>query len=831
MRIKDILVFCFFLLSLVSVAQIEDPVDWSFRIESSKEREAVLICTATIQSGWHIYALKVSDDPNAIGPLPTVISLDPSSDYKAKGSPSEGKYITHFDKNFELDLNYFEGKAIFKQVISLKKEGAVRVTGRVEYMACNDEKCIFPDPELFEASFAPEGTEPLPATVSPTDTGEQKRSGMLEPVKWKVQSNALADGNYEIVYTAIAETGWHVYSQNPGSTEGPEPTRFKYETGDAFETIGPTQEGTPIRKYDPNFMADLAYFENGAVFKQVVRPVNAGVKELKTSVEFMVCNEEMCLPPREASFKVNLTTGVGVEFDPLANAETASLENDPFKLQGVDLNNPVNDCGEEKGEITMWLIFLFGLIGGLLALATPCVFPMIPLTVSFFTKGAGGKNGKVRATTYGLFIVLIYFLLSLPFHLSKNVDPEVLNNIATNVYLNVFFFVIFIFFALSFFGFYDISLPSGLANKVDNASNIGGVLGIFFMALTLVIVSFSCTGPVLGSVIGSVYASSGAGTMPFLGLELSVAATKITVAMLGFGIALGLPFALFAAFPGMLKSLPKSGGWLDDFKVSLGFIEVALAIKFISNADLVLQMGLLKREVFFATWIVVGVAWVLYLLGKFRFKKGQGTQKISATKWGFIVVISLFTLRLVPGVMKDNEWNKFKFLSGFPPPKSYSIYPYQEEMHVYKNLAEAIEVAKREKKPLFLDFTGWACVNCRKMEENVWVDEKVKALLEQEFIVVSLYVDEKKELPEEEQFIYTTTDGRKKEIKTVGSKWATLQTQTFQNNSQPYYALLSPDGTLLNPPRGYTPEAKEYAEWLNCGLQALDLTPAAASVR
>jgi thiol:disulfide interchange protein len=495
-------------------------------------------------------------------------------------------------------------------------------------------------------------------------------------------------------------------------------------------------------------------------------------------------------------------------------------ENDPFIMPNVNLTQPINDCGVEVEESqSLWMIFIFGLLGGLLALLTPCVFPMIPLTVSFFTKGAEGSKGKRNAFLYGFFILLIYFLLSLPFHLTKNVDPEILNTISTNAWLNIAFFVIFIVFALSFFGFYEIKLPSSIANKADSASDIGGLIGIFFMALTLAIVSFSCTGPILGSVIGSIYGQGAQGLYSFLGMQLSLPATKISAAMLGFGIGLGGPFGLFAAFPSLLKKLPKSGGWMDDFKVSLGFMEVALAIKFLSMADLVQQWGIITREVFFASWIIIGVLWVLYLLGLFKFKPGQGSKGMSKFKLAFTVIVALFTLRLVPGVFPPSEWNKIAFLSGFPPPSSYTLYDYKPEFKMYHSLEEGLQAAREQGKPVFIDFTGWACVNCRSMEVNVWPTEPVRPLLENDFVLVSLYVDEDVELPKEEQFVYTTRDGRKKRIKTVGNKWATLQTETFNNNSQPMYAIISPDGDLLAPIEKYNKDEEAYADWLKCGLE------------
>jgi thiol:disulfide interchange protein DsbD len=822
MRIKQqFLMVMALVMSVLAQSQILTPVKWKVTLEEQKDDNAVVVAKATIDAGWHLYAIKVSNDPDAVGPIATSLTIKQDANVKTVGATSEGRYITHHDPNFDMEVNYFEGTATFKQKVKLLGKKSFKISGKVEYMTCNDEKCIFPDPEIFELDVIRDGEAPATEEPASNTIGAAGSSGMLKPLRWDVNAAPNGDGTYNILFKANLENGWHLYSQHLSNNEGPVPTTFRFKTDNAFELIGETQEGTPRKVYDKNFMMDLEYFESGAVFTQKIKPLGSNM-EVECTANAMVCNEESCLPPKDVVFKVNLSTGVGVEVDPLAGAESKQLNEDPFVLKSVKLDAPMSNCGETKENYSLWAIFLLGLVGGLLALVTPCVFPLIPLTVSFFTKGSEGKKGKQRAILYGFFIVMIYFLVSLPFHLSKNVDPEVLNQIATSAWLNVAFFVVFTVFAISFFGFFEITLPSSLANKADNASNVGGLLGIFFMALTLVLVSFSCTGPILGTVIGSIYANDANGLVHFLGLELSLPATKISVAMIGFGISLGLPFALFAAFPSMLKKMPKSGGWLEDFKVSLGFLEVALAVKFLSNADLVQQWGIFKRETFFLLWIIIFAFWTLYLLGIFKFKKGQGSKSMSKVKLIFTVLIGLFTLRMVPGVLQPNEFNRFNFLSGFPPPRTYSWYHHEEEFKIYKDLAEAKEAALQQGKTIFVDFTGWACVNCRKMEENVWPKEKVKKLLEEGYILCSLYVDEGVELPADQQFIYTTKDGRKKEIKTVGNKWATLQTETFNNNSQPYYALLTPSGELLTPTRGYTSSPEEYASWLECGLSTFE---------
>lgn len=829
------LIFLFLLLVNTPVfqAQIFEPVKWKFSAKVINENEAEIIASATIEAKWHVYALKVSDKPDAIGPIPTSIKLDKSSNYEVSGSPSEGKYITHFDPNFEMDLNYFEGSATFRQKIKIKNQKEFKVSGVVEYMACNDERCIFPDPELFEVVITPPGAASgeVPAEQS-GETGampEGPGASAGGHVKWSFALEKMAEGEFDLIMKASMDAGWHIYAQKLESNEGPVATLFVFDPAESYQLAGGVSEPKPTRVYDKNFLMNIDYHGGVAEFRQRVKTVNGALPVIRGHVNFMQCDDKGCMPPRDVFYQFDLSSMSASEYDPLAGETSKDLSGqDPFKMEQVKLDAPINNCGKEKQDYSLWAIFIFGLIGGLLALLTPCVFPMIPLTVSFFTKGSEKEKGKRRALLYGFFIFMIYFLLSLPFHLSKNVDPEVLNSIATNTWLNLFFFAIFLVFAVSFFGYFEITLPSGLANKVDNASNVGGMLGIFFMALTLGIVSFSCTGPILGTVIGSIYSSDVQGVFQFLGMELAMPAAKVSAAMMGFGIALGGPFALFAAFPGLLKKLPKSGGWMDDFKVSLGFLEVALAVKFLSNADLVEQWGFFKRETFFAIWIVIGILWLLYMLGKFRFKPGQGSKGMPRFKLAVTIAIAGFTLRLIPGVLAPSEYNRFDFLSGFPPPKSYSWYHYEEEFKIYKDLAEAMKAAQEQNKPLFLDFTGWACVNCRKMEDTVWPEDEVKSILSSEYIMCSLYVDEKVELPAEEQFIYTTADGRKKQIRTVGNKWATLQTETFRNNSQPMYALLSPSGELLAPVEQYNDNVEQYTQWLQCGLEAFRQTGSSA---
>lgn len=824
MRIKaisSILVF----ISLVTTgfSQIYQPVKWKFSVEVFDDNTAEIKAEATIDATWHVYALVISDKPDVIGPIPTSVKLDPSKNYVTSGKPTEGKFITHFDPNFEMDLNYFENYAVFKQKIKITADKPFKVTGQLEYMACNDERCIFPDPEIFELNVTPKGAVPagvVPNEGSVTPAPGEQNSGKKSPLSWNYSSSKISETEFDIIAKTTIESGFHIYSA-VSISDGPMPTELINIDLTKFELIGKIQESPKATKhYDENFGTDVYTFEGEATFTQRVRLKDPSNTALTAQIKGMYCSD-VCTPFFN-DFKVDLTTGMGQEYDPLAGVPSDVLANDPYIMPGVDLVNPLSNCELEKENETILWAFLQGLFWGILALLMPCIFPMIPLTVSFFTKGAEKEGGKKKAVFYGLFIFLIYVSVSVPFHVLSSVDPEMFNEFATNTWVNVIFFIVFVVFAISFFGFYELTLPSSMSNKIDSKSNVGGYIGIFFMALTLVIVSFSCTGPILGSMLGQIYSETSQGTVGFLGMQLSLAPTKLSAATAGFGLALGAPFGFFAFFPSMVKKLPKSGGWMDDFKVSLGFLELVLALKFLSNADLVNQWRFLQRETFFVIWIVLFVLWILYLLGVYRFKKGQGSNKMSKFKVGFIVLLSIIAIRLVPGVLPKNDYNRFAFLSGFPPPAFYSWYKAEHEFHVYTNLDEAIAEAKLQGKPLFLDFTGWACVNCRKMEENVWPEDSIKKILQGKYIMCSLYVDEKVELPADQKHIYTTKDGRKKRIENYGNKWATLQTETFNNNSQPFYALLTPDGELLAPTAQYEPDLDKYENWLRCGLSSFD---------
>lgn len=628
-----------------------------------------------------------------------------------------------------------------------------------------------------------------------------------KPVLWAQELHKISDTEYELIFKADILKDWHVYSQFTAEG-GSQPSEFSFDKmGEAFDLVGIAEESETITEYSEIFEVEETYFKEQLIFKQKIKLLKPDVDQINVLLYYQVC-KDVCIPG-EQEFVFVLGDGpVKLEEKTIDERSTILSEALLLDLKNKErLTEGLEDTVE--GSTSLWMIFGLGFLGGLIALLTPCVFPMIPLTVSFFTKQSGTKSkGISNAVLYGFFIVLIYFLLSLPFHLFDSVDSQILNTIATNVWLNVLFFIIFVLFAFSFFGYYELTLPSSWANKMDNASSkAGGIIGIFFMAVTLAIVSFSCTGPILGGLLGSTALAEGD------------VATNLSTGMLGFGVALALPFALFALFPAWLHSLPKSGGWMTTVKVVLGFLELALALKFLSNADLVGNWGILKRELFIGIWIVLFVLLTLYLFGILRFPHEGSKQKLSGIRKITALMSAGFVLYLCLGIVKVIP---LKLLSGFPPPEFYSLFEQASDcplgINCFKDFDEGMAYAKQVNKPILLDFTGWACVNCRKMEENVWSETDVFPILKEDYVLISLYIDDRKELSELQQFDYKYKSGRVKTIETVGQKWGTFQTLNFNAASQPYYVLLSPDLEVLNAAIQYT-DSDTYKAWLLKGLE------------
>ena len=664
-----------------------------------------------------------------------------------------------------------------------------------------------------------------------------------DPVKFKYNINSLPNGVYEAVLTATIEKNWHIYSKDLPPDSGI-PTEMLLSSKEGIQLVGSVVEvGKKHDEFSEAFGAQIVYYSDLVLFKQKFKLKNpAKPATVAAEITYQTCNDRVCLAPNTLEFEQkiaatateNTVTETKVENEiPIENAvakdsvteitatetavatptSTVAPEQKGLKVSSIDFQNPLTDCGMEKQENNenFWTYLLLGFFGGLIALLTPCVFPMIPLTVSFFTKGSKDKaKGKRDAFIYGFFILLIFVLLSVPFHIIDGIAGNIFNQISTSVWLNVTFFLIFIFFAGSFFGYYDITLPSSIANKSSKAEDAGGLIGIFFMALTLVIVSFSCTGPILGSLLGS--AVTGSANVPML----------LTFALAGFGLSWAIVFGLLALFPQALQSLPKSGGWMNTVKVVLGFIELGLALKFLSKADLVSKTFFLKRELFIVLWILITIGLVLYLFGKIKFPHDDKNQKISLTRKIFGLLGIGFIVYLIQGLIPA-ERPKLQMLSGILPPINVSYLHKEEDgilgMHPEHDYFKAIELAKKENKPVLIDFTGYGCENCRKMEEFVWSEPDILPILQNDVVLASLYVDDKEELPENEQTKIDMGNGQMKKIKTIGDKWSMFQQVNFNNNSQPHYVLVSPDGKVINTPvSGYMPK-EDFKNFLNCGIE------------
>ncbi|HKR05472.1 MAG TPA: cytochrome c biogenesis protein CcdA [Bacteroidia bacterium] len=640
---------------------------------------------------------------------------------------------------------------------------------------------------------------------------------LLYPAKWTFSVENKTASEATLVFKVKLDEGWHMYSQfTPAG--GPLPMIFTFEPNKCYETLGKVSESKPEVEFDSTFEVNVFIFHHQATFKQKVKLKSNANCEIKGIIEYQVCKEACIFKDTSFIFSIKSLSGSSIEEGTSAGKpiDSSLASNLPANHIDTSTQNQASvtesfteglepGCGETEGAVqdyaSLWGIFIGGILGGLLALLTPCVFPMIPMTVSFFTKRSKDrKKGISNAFLYALFIMIIYVGLGLL--VTVTLGSDALNDLASNAFFNLSFFVIFIIFALSFFGAFEIVLPSALVNKADAASDRGGVIGIFFMAFTLSLVSFSCTGPIIGTLL--VEAAHGRSYMGPL------------VGMTGFALALALPFAFFAAFPGYLNSLPKSGGWLNVVKVSLGFIELALALKFLSNVDLAYHWGILKREVFITLWIIIFGLMGMYLLGRIKFAHDSEVQHVSVTRLIFSIITLSFTLYLIPGL-----WGApLKLISGFPPPDFYKEWKTEahdcpHDLNCFHDYDEGMAYAKSQDKPVMVDFTGWSCVNCRKMEDNVWSDAKVLKRIAEDYVLISLYVDDKEPLPSEKQYTSTVTG---KKIKTTGNKWSEFQASKYQTNSQPYYVLLDNNAQILAKPRGYTPDIPTYTKFLDEGL-------------
>ncbi len=784
----------FFLIPFLAAAQgqMMDPVDWTFEQERVGSDKVRLTFRADLDEGWHLYSQHL---PEEAVPVPTSFSFDATDAFERIGEVKETGAVEKDDPVSGTKVSIFSGQAVFEQTVRVLTDKEQELTGYVEFMVCDDKRCLPPKTKDFSFTIAG-ASEETASTASAPEEG-----GMVEPVDWSFDQEKTGEGTYKLTATAEMDEGWHLYATELPAEDGPLPTVFRFDLPGGAEKEGQLHpERQPVTTFDPNFQVDVSYFSKPVTFVQEVRV--QGEAEVPLEIEFMACDDERCIAPQIASHTYELK----------ASGTAAAGE----------------ESGGEGDKRTWAGIFLVGFLGGLAALLTPCVFPMIPLTVSFFTKKSSSKaKGLSNALIYSLSIIVIYLLLG--FGITVIFGPDAMNALSTNVWFNLAFFLLFVIFAISFFGAFEITLPSSWVNKADQASDKGGLLGTFFMAFTLSLVSFSCTGPIIGTLLVEAAVRGGV-VGPLVGMG-------------GFSLALALPFGLFAAFPGWLNSLPQSGGWMNAVKVTLGFLELALALKFLSNADLVMQAGLLKRELFIAIWIGIFTMLTLYLLGFIRTPNDSPMEKLSVPRLLLGMVSLIFTLYLVPGL-----WGApLKMISGFPPPMFYSEMQHgnsltgsgsssdkgkgETSVHAkqcphgldcFHDYEKGLAHARKVDKPVMLDFTGWACVNCRKMEEQVWSDPRVLSLLRNEVVLISLYVDEQRKLPPEEQKVVTGGGGGERKLRTVGNKWSHFQTKHFQTNTQPYYVLLDHEEEKLIEPRAYDPSVSRFASWLEKGIHEFE---------
>jgi thiol:disulfide interchange protein len=669
-----------------------------------------------------------------------------------------------------------------------------------------------------------------------------------EPVKWTSKIEKKSATEFVLVFNATIENDWHMYSQFSDENGAiPLEVVFNNSKGN-YTAVGKAAESKTEKAFNDVFGVTETFWSHSAQLRQTIKITNTANEVIQAELAYQVC-KEVCIQgsnlfefntktlsakevknfsvvPTATAKKTDVAVtapGDTVSKSPLSTAtEQPVVVHDTTKKEAaavdkIQKNTPAKV--EDKGILS---IFFIAFLSGFAALLTPCVFPMIPMTVSFFTKQSKNRAAGIRnAILYGLSIIIIYVVLGSL--VTAIFGADALNALSTNVIFNIVFFVLLIVFAFSFLGAFEIMLPNSWANKVDQQADRGGVIGILFMALALAIVSFSCTGPIVGTLL--VQAASKGGIAPVVG-------------MFGFSLALALPFMLFALFPGWLNGLPKSGGWLNTVKVFLGFLELAFAFKFLSNADLVLQLHYLERETFLAIWIAIFGAMALYLFGKITLPHDGPSSSISVGRLSLGLIVLAFTVYLIPGL-----WGApLKLISGFPPSATYSESPYglgssknggsasavtlPEGAHdgphgivAFDDYDAGLAYAKKVNKPILIDFTGYACVNCRKMEDNVWSDDKILSILNNDVVLISLYVDYKKDLPESEQYISKTTG---KNIKTVGNKWSDFQISKYEVNSQPYYALINNNEDDKGvKPVGYTPNVEEYHKWLEEGIKSL----------
>jgi thiol:disulfide interchange protein DsbD len=776
----------------------EDKISWYFSVKPINDTEADLIMKAVLADHWHVFSLTHDIEKADYTGTTTKFTFAPNSSYKLIGSPREPKPKS-VTSSIGVEVYHDKHEVIFKQRIKILSKSKFTIDMKFDFQVCF-ENCLMPQTDIpFTFSIDPSNLANSKAIKvidenndkNPNDENVDENIVELAPgecpdpeedtshVTWAYKSYLLEDGNYEMVLTAKIDSGWHLINKDSkGFLQG---LNFSFNNNpDLYELIGEIEKTKLLTGDDSVLNRSVEYFTNKVEFRQKIKLKTDSIPVIGGIINFSSISEKYISVPLEADIHVDLTKA--------RKNESSS-----------------------KIPSSLWAIFIMGFLGGLAALLTPCVFPMIPMTVSFFTKQSKTKAMGIRnAIIYGISIIVIYVALGLG--VTMIFGAGALNALSTNVWFNIAFFLLLVVFGASFLGAFEIKLPSSWINNADKNADKGGLIGIFFMAFTLGLVSFSCTGPIIGTLLVE---SVDNGIMgPFWG-------------MFGFSLALALPFALFSAFPGWLNSMPQSGGWLNSVKVVLGLLEIALAFKFLSNADLVVQAEMLTREIYLSFWIVIFAIMGFYLMGKVKLPHDSDVPHVSVPRLSMAIVVFSFVVYMIPGM-----WGApLSMLSGILPPQTvqYSEYPYgiggeaptyfmPEGTHpgpngipVFHEYNEALAYARKEKKPLLLDFTGWACANCRRMEDNVWKKDEITKILTEKYVVVSLYVDEDQLLPTPE----TAEDGTI--LTTVGQKWMHMEETRYGQTSQPLYVVVDHEEEMIGPWTTYDTEAdldKRFKKWL-----------------
>lgn len=877
-----ITILFFFLLWNSVSAQVLNPVKWNFESSHIAGDKYELIFTATMEKNWTVYSQFTSDD----GPVPTYIEFENLNGATLVGKgKEEGSRKEGFDKLFETNVIKFTDSKpfIIRQEVKVA-DASKPISGYLTFMTCDKTKCLPPkdvdfsftlpasqssEKGIFERAksqtsgsngggmgstdqksaeikevkqpasqikkeVAKKATEigtvinvdKVSNSNISVDVGNMEdvptndASDLDEPVVWEFDIKDNGGDEYTIEYKAIIDDAWNVYSQHT-SDDGPVPTYIEYEELNGATLVGESvEEGHKKEGPDPLFDGVNVIKFLGDEDFTIRQKVKKGSGPIKGYLTYMTCDKSHCKPPTDVEF----------EFDPASGYAglKRAVNNTAMKLDGNVLDQkitslissykaPIGNCGTQiaSANASYWKIFLGGFIGGLLAILMPCIFPMIPITVSFFTKDTKTK-GWVNGLIYGLSIIGIFVALGLA--ITAILGPTALNELSTNWIANVLFFLVFIGFAISFFGYFEIALPSSWSTKTDQMADKGGFLGTFFMAATLAIVSFSCTGPIIGSAL----------------VQVADDPLGPAVIMFGFALALAIPFGLFAAFPAWLNSLPRSGSWMTNVKVVLGFLELALALKFLSVADMTMNWGFLKYELFMGLWVIIFGAMTAYLFGYIQFPHDSPVKKLGTTRKIFAILSLIWTVYIASGFMIDKDINSYSIptlVSGITPPASYNFFFNQNDLDIsikekyqsytkcandincFKDYYDGIAYANEVNKPVLLDFTGYGCVNCRKTEDKIWKDIDIKTSLNDDFVLVSLYVDDRKKLKET-----LLSASRDVKLRNVGNKWADFQIVNFEQNSQPLYVPITSDQKVITLPRGYEPGIDNYKEFLDCSL-------------